>query len=200
MKNNTKVNKRLKSTQKYLDAIADNHSKINVVRIDLAYRKDDNGNVDVSFDDAIRDFNHMMNNRRGKPSIFKDMVGHIVKKEYTKNKGVHFHAAFIFNGQKVQNDSFKGEQLGEYWKQITEGKGTHHNCNKDKKNYKELGIGMIEHNNTKKREILQKNVLSYLCKDEQDIEPIKTNTKDKAFIRGILPKKKSKVGRPRKND
>ena len=36
-----------------------------------------------------------------------------------------------------------------------------------------------------------------MCKDEQSIDSLKTNTKDRAFTRGIAPKDKSNVGRPR---
>jgi hypothetical protein len=31
-----------------------------------------------------------------------------------------------------------------------------------------------------------------------DITPVKNNSKDRAFVRGIMPKVKSKAGRPRK--
>jgi len=199
MRNKVKVNKRLESTVEYIDALSSNYSKLNVVRIDLGYKKDENKKVNVSLDKANSDFNRMMNNRRGKPSIFKDMVGYVCKKEYTKDKGVHFHTIFLYDGQKVQKDTFKGMQIGKYWEEeITDNEGSHYNCNKNKKNYKQLGIGMLEYSDTEKRKILDEEVISYLCKDDyQDIEPIKTNKKDRAFIRGTIPKIKGNIGRPR---
>jgi hypothetical protein len=197
MENTTKINKRVESTKKYVDALSANHSKLNIIRVDLAYTKDENKKVAVSLDEANDDFNRMMNNRRTKPSIFKDQVGYICKKEYTPDKGIHFHVLFLYDGQKVQKDKFKADQIGEYWnKEITKNKGTYHNCNRNK--YKQSGIGMINHQDTEKRKILDENVISYLCKDDhQDIEPIKTNKNNRAFIRGIVPKSKGKVGRPR---
>jgi hypothetical protein len=199
MADKKKVNKRIASTKAYVDTLSENYSKLNVVRVDLAYAKDDNGQVSISLDEANRDFNHMMNNRRGKPSIFKDQVGCIIKKEYTEEKGVHFHAAFFFDGNKVQNDYYKGKQIGEYWKQLTQEKrGSYYNCNQDKKSYKELGIGMLDYRDEDKREILDSKVISYLCKDDhQDIQPIKNNDKDRAFVRGTMPKSKGNLGRPR---
>ena len=55
---------------------------------------------------------------------------------------------------------------------------------------------MLEHKDEEKRINLD-SAISYLCKDEQDIEPIKTNKRDRAFTRGTLPKSKSNAGRPR---
>ena len=62
------------------------------------------------------------------------------------------------------------------------------------------GIGMLNHTDTQKRDNLDTQVSSYLCKDDdkQDISVVKNNTKDRAFVRGIMPKAKSKAGRPRK--
>ena len=56
---------------------------------------------------------------------------------------------------------------------------------------------MLDHRDSDKRKILDEDVISYLCKDEQDIEPIKGNKKARAFTRGTLPKNKGKLGRPR---
>ena len=64
----------------------------------------------------------MLNNRRTKPSIFENMVGYIAKREYTEDKGPHIHTLFIYDGQKVSKDAFKGDQIGAYWKnEITDG-------------------------------------------------------------------------------
>ncbi len=183
------------SMQNYIDELSKNHSKLNTVRIDLAYEKPYSDNI--TLEEANNDLNRMLNNMRSKPSIFKDMVGHICKREYTEDKGVHFHTLFIYDGQKVQKDAFKGDQIGEYWKQqITRGKGTYHNCNRN--TYVRNGIGMLDCRDSDKRKILDEDVIAYLCKDEQGIEPIKKNKKDRAFTRGTIPKKKGNMGRPRK--
>lgn len=196
MSSSKTVNKRLESTKEYIDALQKKYSKLCVVRVDLGYKKLHSDNVVL--DDANDDFNRMLNNRRGKPSVFKDQVGYICLKEYTQDKGVHFHTAFLYDGNKVQKDAHMGDKIGEYWKELTNGKGSHFNCNRHK--YKHKGVGMINHNDIEKRKILDKHVTSYLCKDdeEQVLTPAKGNTKDRAFVRGIMPKSKSKAGRPRK--
>ena len=198
MEKTTIVNKRFESSKGYVDSLSDQYSKLNMVRIDLGYGKDENEKVDITLEEANQDLNRMLNNRRSKPSIFKDQVGYIIKKEYTKDKGVHLHALFIFNGQNVKKASYKAKQIGEYWNELTqEHNGNNHSCHY--KEYKEHGIDMLDYRDTDKREILDKNVLTYLCKDDkkQDIKAIQGDKRVKAFIRGTIPKSKSNMGRPR---
>ena len=186
--------KRQDSTIKYSDALFDKHSKLNVIRIDLGYK--DEYSDDVTLGQVSKEFTHMLNNRRSKPSIFAGNVGYIAKKEYTEDKGAHIHAVFFFDGQKVQKDAFKADEIGAYWKdKITKEKGSFHNCNRNE--YDRKGIGMLDHKDTEKRKILNEDVISYLCKEEQDISPIKKTGKEKAFIRRTMPKKRSNKGRPR---
>ena len=195
MSKTTVETKRINSAIEYTDALIDKCSKLNVIRVDLGYKKPYSD--EITFDMAKADLNRMVNNRRGKPSVFDNLVGYMCKKEYTEAKGMHFHPMFFFDGQKVLNDVMKAEQIGEYWvDNITKGNGSYHNCNRNK--YKNNGVGMLEHNDSIKRANLDKAV-SYLCKDDhQDIQPVKSNERDRAFTRGTLPKSKSNAGRPRK--
>ncbi len=48
-----------------------------------------------------------------------------------------------------------------------------------------------------KRKILNEKVISYLCKDKQSINDIKSNTRDKAFTKGTIPNHVNNIGRPR---
>jgi len=194
MLNSKNSKKRFESTKKYIDKLQENNSKLNVIRVDLAYKKP-HSNV-VTLEEANKDLERMFNNKRSN-SIFQDQVGYVCKKEYTEERGMHFHAYFFYDGQKVQKSAFKADQIGKYWsKHITKEKGSYHNCHRKK--YKNDGIGMLEHTDEEKRKNLD-GAISYLCKDEQDIEPLKTNKKERAFTRGTLPKSKGNVGRPRNN-
>lgn len=193
MSHNKKSDKRLNSTKEYVDALSQKHSKLNIIRVDLSYDKPHSQTT--TLEEANNDFNHMLNNARSKPSIFKHKVGYVSKREYTEDKGIHLHAMFIFDGQKVQKDAFKADQIGKYWEEITEGKGSYHNCHRNK--YDRNGIGILEHNDSDKRKILYDDVIPYFCKEEQDIEAMKNNPKDRAFTRGTLPKKEGRKGRPR---
>ncbi|MFW2606391.1 YagK/YfjJ domain-containing protein [Aliarcobacter butzleri] len=192
--NNKKTNRRLESTKKYIDDLSKKYSKLNIVRVDLGYTKEDSKSI--TFEDASKDLNKMLNNTRSKPTVFGEMVGYITKKEVGEDKGVHIHVAIIYNGSKVREDITKAQQIGEYWKNnITKGKGVFHNCSKNE--YKNKAVGVIDYKDEEKRKIFDEKVLTYLCKDEQSIDSLKTNIKDRAFTRGIAPKKKSNAGRPR---
>lgn len=196
-----KESKRGDSIARYVDALFDNQSKLNVIRVDLSYKQE--VAATKTLEEANKDLNRMMNNRRGKPSIFNDQVGYIITKEYTPKKGVHFHTAFIYDGQKVLKDINKATEIGKYWEEdITDNEGLSFNCNQKKEQYKNLGIGIISHDDTEKRENLIKHAISYLGKDDakQDIAQVKAEDKiERAFIRGTIPKKKKEnIGRPRK--
>jgi hypothetical protein len=193
MANKGNKSKREQSTQKYIDELSKRYSKLNIIRVDLSYKKP-HANT-ITLEEANRDFTHMLNNRRSKPSVFENNVGYVCKRECTADRGLHFHAMFIYDGQKVQKSSFKANQIGEYWKQLTNNKGSFHNCHRNK--YKDNGIGMFEHRDNTKREKLDNNVISYLCKDEQSIKPKSQNKKDRAFTRGTLPRSKGNRGRKR---
>lgn len=196
MSNNRNVNKRLESTKKYIDALQKEYSKLTIIREDLAYKKPHSNNI--THEEATSHLERMLNNRRSKPTIFKDQIGYIIKQEYTEDKGIHFHTIFIYDGQKVQQDAFKADQIGQYWEnEITQGEGSYHNCNRNKYDRNRKGIGILDHRDSDKRKILDEQVISYLCKDDQTINPIKQKKKDRAFTRGVITKSKEKLGRPR---
>lgn len=189
-----KKNKRLESTKEYVDALQDKYSKLNVIRIDLGYKKDVSDSI--TLEDINKDFNRLLNNRRNN-CTFDGNVGYVAKKEDGEERGLHIHAMFFYDGQKIHKDILKGKQIGEYWEEvITKGKGNYHNCNMN--DYKEKGVGMLAHNDKEKREKLN-TAMSYLCKDdEQHISATNGSVKNRAFVRGTIPKKKSTKGRPRK--
>ena len=58
---------------------------------------------------------------------------------------------------------------------------------------------MVDYTDEEKINNLKKHAVSYFYKtDEQSIDDIKTNSKDRAIVRGTIPKPKSKAGKPRK--
>jgi len=199
MSNVKKVSKREESAKQYLDALQERYSKLCIVRLDLGYKKDkESKKVEVSLEEANNDYNHMMNNKRSKPTIFKDQVGQLCLKEFTPDKGVHYHTVFIYDGNKVQKGTYKADQIGQYWRQITKEKGSYHNCHRN--TYKYKGLGVLDYKDTEKRKVVDDKVIHYLLKDDdkQSISAIKSDKKmDRAFTRGTLPKSKDNKGRPR---
>ena len=198
MKKNTKISantkKRLESTENYINGMFGIHSKINVLRVDVGYTNE--FSQEMTIEDLNKDINHMFNNMRSKPTLFDSKVGSIVKREEGEEKGVHAHVILFYNGQEIQKGAHLVDKIGEYWNNdITQGKGSYHNCHRNK--YEKNGIGMIDHKDTEKRKILLENVTSYLCKDEQVIKSESDDKINKSFTRGTLPKKKGNKGRPR---
>jgi len=189
----SKDKRRQASNEKYVDALQDRYSKLCVVRVDFGYKKDENNEVNVTLDEANKHIERLLANRRNN-SIFDNNVGYVIKTEYTEDKGVHNHAVLFFDGNKVQNDKYKGDQIGNYWETITKGNGSYHNCNRS--NYKNNATGMLDYRDVEKREKLD-NAMSYLVKEEQSIKAIKENEKCRAIRRGTVPKNKGNMGRPR---
>lgn len=194
MKYSRLVQRRIESNKKLVDALQEDYSKLNNIRFDLGYSKEHSKGV--TLEQANEDLRKFLSHRRNN-SIFEHNIGYTFIKEYTKDKGVHIHALLMFDGQKVQKSSFKADELGKHWvESVTDGNGTYHNCHRN--NYKNNGIGMLEHNDVEKRENLDK-AMEYLCKDTQSIQSLSDNKKDRAMTRSTIPKKKKEnIGRPRK--
>jgi len=193
MKNTAIYNKRLSSTRRYINNLLEVYSKINIVRIDIAYKKPYSDNINL--EEAYSDLNHMINNTRSNKTVFGHMVGYIIKREYTVDRGMHFHVVFIFNGQKMQKDVYKAEQIGEYWIKVTDNRGSYHNCNRNE--YKDTAIGMINYYDYEKIEALINKAVGYFCKDTQSISDLIESKRYKAFTKGVAPKVNKSVGRPR---
>ena len=190
----SKNKRRQTSNEKYVDALQDKYSKLCVVRVDFGYKKDENNEVNVTLEEANKHIDKLLNNRRNN-LIFKDNVGYVIKTEYTEDKGVHNHVVLFFDGNKVQNDKYKGNQIGEYWvDNITNGNGSYHNCNRN--NYKDNATGILDYKNVEMRKNLD-NAMSYLVKEEQSVDFLKENKNDRTIRRGTMPKSRGNVGRPR---
>lgn len=190
----SKDKRREASNEKYVDALQDRYSKLCVIRLDFAYKKNVNNEINVTLNEANKHIERLLANRRNN-SIFDDNVGYIIKTEYTEDRGVHNHAILFFDGNKVKNDKYKGNQIGEYWvDNITNGNGSYHNCNRN--DYKDKATGILDYKDLEMRRKLD-NAMSYLVKEEQSIKPLKENEKDRAIRRGTIPKSKGNIGRPR---
>lgn len=189
----SKDKRRQASNEKYVDALQNRYSKLCVIRDDFGFKKDENNQVNVTLQEANKYATTLLNNSRNN-STFDNMVGYIFKIEDGVDRGVHLHTLFFFDGNKVQNDKFKGEQLGKYWEKVTDGKGSYHNCNRS--DYKEKATGMLDYRDTEKRRVLDK-AMAYLAKDDQRVEALKENEKDRVIRRGTMPKEKGNKGRPR---
>lgn len=139
---------------------------------------------------------HLYDNMRGKRSLFKDKVGHIVCFEYARASGYHIHLILFFDGSKRTLDhKWLASEIGSYWDEvITHGKGYHINCNA--RTYRNNGIGIVNYHDSEKRRNLLTAAL-YLAKAEQ-FTCAKPSKGFKTFSHGQIPPGWRKgLGRPR---
>lgn len=152
----------------------------------------------VPFETVQRDRARLFANMKGKPSLFKHLVGYVWRIEFTPGAGYHLHVALFFNGTKVQNHEWLAQQIGEYWRDvITGGQGWFHNCNmawnKDAPNY---ALGVINYTDHAKRGALL-GALGYLCKLSQQVLVLPYEG-CKLFGAGFVHRdRKNRSGRPR---
>ncbi|WP_158291838.1 inovirus-type Gp2 protein [Lampropedia puyangensis] len=103
------------------------YRKLMVVRVDFGYNQFVSKTVLPQRrieDDWERQLQYVQKN-------FADsFVGYAVKFEHGKDKGLHAHSVFFFDGNVVCNDAKIGRILGEYWEHlVTDDLGLHFNCN-----------------------------------------------------------------------
>lgn len=167
---------------------------------DYPGRPDNNTNRKVGLEELKEDLKHLFNNMRNKRSLFgKDkFIDYFGRIEYSKDAGYHVHICFFYKGSEVQRDIFYSHEIGKYWAKITEGRGYYHSCNARaaQGKYKNVGIGMVEHDDFEKIRHLWTAVV-YFVKAAQVVR-VKRTDKEQMVLHG---KKKDRpgerLGRPR---
>lgn len=191
--------KRADSINRYIDSLFEKHSRMVVIRVDLAYKADYFSALDFrqSLDQVKIDWARMQTDLyKGKP--VKNMLGFACTLEYGHAKGFHFHLLLFYDGAEYRKDVTLAKLIGMHWSEgITGGLGLHYNCNKHKSSYRRPGIGIISHNDTDLILNLKEQVSSYLVKMDYWVRLFPDC--GRTFFRGNMPIiNKVKRGRPRK--
>lgn len=193
-------NKNYRALLRYIQALFDLYSRLLVIRIDLGYLKPAQWPaLTSSLVTAGEVKQHWRKMQRAlKEKLLKDsLAGFAYKIEYGLQKGFHIHALLMLDGAKVREDVTIAKLVGEHWRdKITENKGLYYNCNAFKGSYKDCGIGMISHDQADARYGLEKAAM-YLTKVDYYIAMAAPEL-GKVFGKGAMPKKKSRLGRPRR--
>lgn len=214
-----------KEVGSYINGLFDYRSRLLVIRIDLSYRKGilvtphnkygffkrlsirDNMNKPfvrpVHKLKFLKDWSLEVQKHRDilikqlKKKYSKGFIGYMWKLEYTEIKSFHYHMMFFLDGSEHREDITIAQNIGELWvNEITQGDGLYWNCNAYKDRYRNLGVGIINHNETALRDNMLNTAL-YLVKKDYLIRSVMFNSKNRAFGKGQIPEK-SKSGRPRK--
>ena len=163
----------------YNECLFEGRSRLLVVRLDLGYRRE--VAQETTPEQLQRDLNRFLGNQRHN-RLFTHLMGFIIKVEEGPLRGLHTHVVLYFQDSETRNHENLGNLIGRYWeKQITLGRGTFFNCNRE--NYRYPGIGVFNHDDQAKRHNLRERVLGYLFKDDQHVA-IKGK---RVFRRGLMP-------------
>lgn len=165
----------------YADGLFERYARLLVVRVDLYYRSEAQARLRVEH--VVRDIGNLLRARRSN-EIFDHEIGYICgveqghcdgldrdgDRDNPRGRGFHAHVAFFFNGDKVRGDIYKAQQVGELWEEVTRGRGSYNNCNRNKeeKYGDRLGIGMIHRDDRVLRDNLYL-AMDYLVKDDQHL-------------------------------
>lgn len=130
-------------------------------------------NVRVALEEVQGDRHRLFSSMKGKPSLFKHLVGYVWHIECGETAGYHLHVMLFFDGAYVQKHEYLANEIGEYWKnEITNGRGYFENCNRTKNKFPDTwALGQIDHWDTEKRNHLDK-ALHYFCKNNQVVQII----------------------------
>lgn len=127
----------------------------------------------IALEEVQKDREHLFANMKGKPSLFKHLVGYVWRIEYGREAGYHLHVLFFFDGAYVQKHEHIAQEIGCYWRDvITQGRSYFENCNRKKSKYgDDWALGQIDHWDAAKREKLRK-AMQYFCKTSQLVQVV----------------------------
>lgn len=181
------------SVIEYLNKLFSIHSRILVVRVDLAYGAKHTASTSI---DDVKKHRDNLFRRMHKMKNFDAWIGHVWKLEYGLKKGYHYHMLFMFDGSKVRQDITIGLNIGQLWSEkITDSKGVYFNCNAYKYKYKYCGLGMVNYYEKEKIEGIHK-AISYFIKIDRFIK-LRSKQIGRTLGKGEIRKSKNNAGRPR---
>lgn len=155
--------KRNRAAQSYLSRLFDKHSTMDVVRIDLFFKE--NLGIAMTADQAKVKFQRLLNNLRGKRTIFKNLAGYVWKLSWAPAKGFYFHVILLFAGSGTCHAEDMAQQVGEYWAQtICKGAGAFMNCNASIYPARKSGTGRVTAGDPKKMALDE--VITYMANSD----------------------------------
>jgi hypothetical protein len=191
--------KNYKSLTVYLDNLFKQHDRLLIIRLVLTYKIEMYAHV-YNEDQSNKMYYKIKSDRELLVKellinpLLEHMVGYVWKLEYTLKKGFHMHMLFLLDGSKVQQDVNIAEVIGEYWQTtIAKGDGRYYCYNADKDRYQNLGIGMIDNFDTKRRAELEK-VAGYFTKTDYYLRLTTPDKGGRTFGKGQI--KSNSLGRP----
>lgn len=139
----------------------DRFSKLLMLRIDFAYRKDSESFKSADVNQLVADMIWLTE----QSAQISGLVGYAWVLEYGEEHSYHIHAAFYINGQRHRKVWSFWKAIGALWEDITDGEGYTHRC-EPKSHYCVRGERVVSFSDGKGREGME-FILSYLGKQSQ---------------------------------
>ncbi|QTP55851.1 inovirus-type Gp2 protein [Billgrantia sulfidoxydans] len=161
---------RMKGAQKLVNGLRAKYARLEVLRLDLSYRKGKYVDLDdfrTALGDVKEDWERFRQDLlRGVP--IRGVVGYMAKLEYGLLSGFHFHVIALCDGSKHREDITLAKMLGDHWRNqiVSEGEGRYYNCNRHKSHYRYLGIGTLDYYDDAKYSAFVGLVVDYMVKTD----------------------------------
>lgn len=191
------VQKNYDSLMRYIGGLFANHSRLMIIRLDLAYKEKHRRGLTPEI--VIQHRQALLNELNA--GRFGLMHGYASKLEMGRRKGYHNHWLLFFDGDLQHRDTYIAMQIGKFWDDVvTGGAGSHHNCNARKDQYEtNCFLGVVHHTDPVVRKGLE-IFAGYITKPD---ELLKLSVPGiRSFWKGHLsePPVGPKPGRPRAPD
>ncbi|MGM0826038.1 MAG: hypothetical protein ACQEUY_15120, partial [Pseudomonadota bacterium] len=161
---------RSNSAQKLINSLREKYARIEVLRLDLSYRKGKYVDLD-DFLGALKEVKEHWNvfhKDLVSRALFSGYIGCIAKLEYGILSGFHFHLLVFCDGSKHREDITLAKMLGDHWVDnvVPDNEGRYYNCNRNKNDYRYLGIGTLNYYDQVKYSYLMSLVIEYMVKTD----------------------------------
>ena len=182
------------SLHKLIDGLFKRHSRLMVLRVDLAYTEFDTPYIDY---ETARYHREQLCYAFSHNPLFDDLLGYTWKLEWQPKKGFHYHFMFFFDGHQCRDDVNRSRLIGELWaRSITGGQGLYYNCNLDAdQRYRYNAMGLVDYYDFEKQRGLD-NLAKYLTKIDEYAAML---VEGRTFQTSQMPTPPSgpRLGRPR---
>ncbi|EIV6183741.1 hypothetical protein ACM26E_24355 [Kluyvera cryocrescens] len=145
----------------HIDLLVNRYSCLYALRFDLNYRRDSYRYKNSTPRTLEYEIRVLMAELEKHPAI----VGYYCVMEWTEDHGFHVHAVIWLDGHITQKPFFYAEEASAVWRDITQGEGHLHRCEKKDSYMADISIP-VKYNDAKSINNIR-YILSYLAKENQ---------------------------------
>ena len=160
-----KSEERRRSISELFAYLFDRHSRLLICRIDFHFKKREAPNITPA--ECSKLFAKLTKGIKDRSELAKGHLGYAAVLEINRARHYHIHAFMIYNGAVRDNPRFMCDQLGEYWKKVTNGVGYSHDCSLTWRKQYHKAIGVIDYTDDYRLSELFEVAIPYLCKGDE---------------------------------